>query len=78
MIIMIMQIIRMAMIMMMLLMMLIMMYGHPTHPQWFEHQSVDTNLLTPSLPLRLFSLQSRIVFVFGVAANIGEITIHPM
>jgi hypothetical protein len=26
--------------------------SHPTHPQWFEHQSVDTNLLTPSLSSR--------------------------
>ena len=39
-------------------MMMIMRYGHPTHPQWFEHQSVDTNMWTPSLPLRLCSLQS--------------------
>ena len=51
-------IMMMAAMMMLLLVMIIMMNGHPTHPPWFEHQTVDANMLTPSLPLRLLSLQS--------------------
>ena len=57
----------------MMMMLMMMMYGHPTHPQWFEHQYVEPNMVTPSLPLRLLSLQSGLgvscVF-WGVAASI--------
>ena len=72
--------IMMMLLLLMIMMTMIMMYGHPTHPQWFEHQSVDANLLTPSLPLRLLPLQSGIgVSCFGDNGNhLFSMAIHPM